>query len=138
MGSLEIRTQRIFNNLIKQRQKLDSDSVLEQSTTVSSVQSPASSVQRPKSSIQSLASRLQRLESRAQHLRPESRNSCMPCPPTNSMLTKSSVLVGRFLHLQCISALILCNKIFRMFQKHSTFMIMQLLFQILVSLFYFS
>ena len=34
---LEIRTQRIFNNLIEQNQKLGSDSVLQQSVTVSRV-----------------------------------------------------------------------------------------------------
>ena len=39
--SLEISTQRGFNNLIKQNQKQDSDSVKKQSTTVSIVQSPA-------------------------------------------------------------------------------------------------
>ena len=37
---LEIRTQRIFNNWIKQNQKLGSDSVLQQSMTVSRVQRP--------------------------------------------------------------------------------------------------
>ena len=42
--SLEIRTQRIFNSLIKQNQKLASDFVLKQSTIVSSAQSPASKV----------------------------------------------------------------------------------------------
>ena len=54
MRSLEIRTQRIFNNLIQQNQKLGSDSVLQQSSTMSSVQGPASRVQRT-----TLASRVQ-------------------------------------------------------------------------------
>ena len=59
MRSLEIRTQRIFNNLIKQNQKLASDFVLKMSTIVSSVQSPASRVQSPKSGVQSPVSRVQ-------------------------------------------------------------------------------
>ena len=42
MRSLEIPTQRIFNNLIKQNQKLAFDFVLKQSTIVSSAQSQAS------------------------------------------------------------------------------------------------
>ena len=42
--SLEIHIQIIFNDLIKQNQKLYSDSVLKQSTAASSVQSPASKV----------------------------------------------------------------------------------------------
>ena len=45
MMSLEIRTQRIFDNLIKQNQKLGSDFVLKQTMTVSSVQIPVSKVQ---------------------------------------------------------------------------------------------
>ena len=60
----KIRTQIIFNNLIKQNQKLSSDSVLKQKMTVYSVQSPVSKVKHPGSSFQ--------------HLRPESRNSGMP------------------------------------------------------------
>ena len=81
MSSLEIRTQRIFNNLIKQNQKLDYDSALKHSMTVSSVQSPASkvkhpvsrvqhlesSVQCPASSFQSPATRVQSPGSRVQH-----------------------------------------------------------------------
>ena len=54
MRSLEIRTQRIFNNLIQQNQKLGSDSVLQQSSTMSSAQGPASRAQRT-----TLASRVQ-------------------------------------------------------------------------------
>ena len=67
MWSLEIRTQRIFNNLIKQNQKLASDFVLKQSINAQimpSVQSVASNVQGPESSVQ--------------HLRPEFRRSGMP------------------------------------------------------------
>ena len=84
MRSLEIRTQRIFNNLIKQNQKLASDFVLKQSTIVSSAQRPASRVQSPVSRVQSTASRVQRPVSRVQH--PESRvqspapNSCVWSP----------------------------------------------------------
>ena len=75
----EIRTERIFNNLIKQNQKLATD-FLKQSKIVSSAksptssfkspessaQSPASRVQRPKSSVQGPASRVQRPESNVQ------------------------------------------------------------------------
>ena len=43
------KTERIFNNLIKQNQKLVSDFVLKQSTIVSSAQSPKCSIQRPAS-----------------------------------------------------------------------------------------
>ena len=84
MRSFEIRTQRIFNNLIKQNQKLVSDSVLKQTVTVSSVQSPlpkvqrlGSRVQRPKSSVQSPSCRVQRLKSSVQ--RPAS-NTCVQSP----------------------------------------------------------
>ena len=66
MRPLEIRTQRIFNNLIKQ--KLGFDSVLKQLTTVSSVLRPAPKVQSPESSIQSPASRVQRPVFKAQLL----------------------------------------------------------------------
>ena len=92
MRSLEIRTQRILNNLIKQNQKLASYFVLKQPTIVSSAQSPTSNVyylngiwtcsvqcpasrvqspeprvQRRESSVESPASRVQRLGSRVQH-----------------------------------------------------------------------
>ena len=74
MRSLEILTQRIFNNLIKENQKLESDSVLKQSTIVSSVQSPGSKVQRllcrvqcPESNVQSPVSNFQSPASRIQH-----------------------------------------------------------------------
>ena len=94
MRSLKNLTQRIFNNLINQNQKLVSDSVLKQSTKVPSVQSPASraqspessvqrlksSVQRIESSVQSPASRIQRPEFSVQHLRPESTNFGMRFP----------------------------------------------------------
>ena len=52
MRSLEIPTQRIFNNLIKQNQKLD-DSV---QCPDPSVQSVVSNVQRSKSTVQDPAS----------------------------------------------------------------------------------
>ena len=82
MRSLEIRTERIFNNLIKQNQKLAADFVLKQSKIVSSALSPASSVQSsvsivqlpefsvqvqsPASNVQIPASRFQRPESSVQ------------------------------------------------------------------------
>ena len=76
MRSLEIRTQRIFNNLIKQNQKLVAefcsktvkDSV---QCTEPNVQRPESRVQRPESSVQGPASRVQRpsLASRVQDFR---------------------------------------------------------------------
>ena len=66
MWSLEIRTQRIFNNLIKQNQKLASDFVLKQSKIMPSSQSPASNVQCRESRVQSPASRIQRPESSVQ------------------------------------------------------------------------
>ena len=69
--SLEICTQRIFNHLIKQNRKLGSDSVLQQSMTVSMVQSPKFNVQSPGFSIHSP-------ESSIQLFHPESRNSGMP------------------------------------------------------------
>ena len=55
MRPLEIPTQRIFNNSIK-NQKLGSDPVLNHSTIVSSDQRPESKVQRP-----TLASRAQEI-----------------------------------------------------------------------------
>ena len=106
MRSLVIRTERIFNNLIKQDQKLAANFVLKQSKIVSSAQSPTSSVKSPESitlspafsvqssvsivqlpefsvqgsesNVQSPTSRVQRPESSVQLLRPESRNSGMP------------------------------------------------------------
>ena len=60
MRSLKIRTRRIFDSLIKQNQKLGSESVLKQARTVSSessVQSPESRVQRP-----TLATRVQEFQ----------------------------------------------------------------------------
>ena len=84
MRSLKICTQRIFNNLIKQNEKLASDFVLKQSTIVSSVQSVAlkvqrreSSVQHPESNVQSPALRVQRPGSRVQS--PAS-NACVQSP----------------------------------------------------------
>ena len=59
MRSLEIPPPKIFNNLIKQNQKLDCDSLLKQPTTVSSVQSPSPKVQRLVSRVQCPASRVQ-------------------------------------------------------------------------------
>ena len=44
LWSLEICIENFFNNLIKQNHKLDSDSVLQQSTTVSKVKSPESCI----------------------------------------------------------------------------------------------
>ena len=56
--SLEICIKRILNPLIKQNQKLGSDSVLQQCPG-SEAQSPASRVQRPESSIESPAYKVQ-------------------------------------------------------------------------------
>ena len=71
MRSLEIRTKRILNNLIKQNQKLSSDFVLKDSTIVSSAQRLKCSIQRPASNVQRWESRVQRPASRVQS--PESR-----------------------------------------------------------------
>ena len=68
MTSLEIRTDRFFNNLIEQNQKLAADFVLKQSKIVSSAHSPTSTVKSPESSVQSPASRVQRPESSVQSL----------------------------------------------------------------------
>ena len=92
MRSLEICTQKIFNNLIKQNQKVGSDSVLKQSTTESSVQRPASSVQRPvsrespASKVQSPASKIQRPESSVQSPAPR-----VQCPESSVQRPESSV-----------------------------------------------
>ena len=61
---LEIRTQRIFNNSTKLKQKLGSNSVLNQPIAVSSVLSSASKVhvQRPESRVQSPRFRVQHSE----------------------------------------------------------------------------
>ena len=69
MRSLEIRTERIFNNLIKQNQKLAADFVRKQSKIVLSAQSPTSSVKSPEFSVHSPTSRVQRPGFRVQ--RPE-------------------------------------------------------------------
>ena len=68
MRSLEIRTERIFNNLIKQNQKLAADFVRKQSKIVLSAQSPTSSVKSPEFSVHSPTSRVQRPGFRVQHL----------------------------------------------------------------------
>ena len=52
MRSLKIPAPRNFNNLIRQNQKLGSDSDLNQSATVSRVQSPGPSAQSPASLVQ--------------------------------------------------------------------------------------
>ena len=66
MRSLEIRTERIFNNLIKQNQKLAADFV----RPVSRVQSPSPWAWQPTSRVQRLEFRVQRPASRVPH--PES------------------------------------------------------------------
>ena len=92
MRSLEVCTQKIFNNLIKQNQKVGSDSVLKQSTAESSVQCPASSVQRPvsrespASKVQSPASKIQRPESSVQSPAPR-----VQCPESSVQRPESSV-----------------------------------------------
>ena len=95
MRSLEIRTQRIFNNLIKQNQKLDSDSVLKESTTVPSVQCPEPSVQSVASNVQSPASRVQRPASRVQcpQSSVQSSESRVQCPVSNIQSPASKTCV---------------------------------------------
>ena len=66
MRSLEIRTNRIFNNLIEQNQKLAADFVLKRSKIVCSAQSPTPSIKSPQSSTQNPASSVQSLASRVQ------------------------------------------------------------------------
>ena len=63
MRSLKIRTERIFNNLIKQNQKMAADFVLKQSKIVCSAQSPTSRVKSPESSALSPACSVQSLVS---------------------------------------------------------------------------
>ena len=74
MRSLRIFIQRIFSNIIKQNQNVDSGFVLKQSTTVSSVQNPASKVQHPPSKVQRSKSRVQRPASGVED--PASRVKC--------------------------------------------------------------
>ena len=70
MRALEILTQKIiFNNSTKQNEKLGSNYVLNQLTTVSSVQSPVSKVLRPASRFKRPDSSVQCPESGVQ--RPE-------------------------------------------------------------------
>ena len=97
---LEIRTQIIFNNLIKQNQKLASDFVLKQSTIVSSAKSAASKVKHPTSNAQRRESRVQCSESRVQRpessvQRPESSiqipESSVQCPASSVQRPESSV-----------------------------------------------
>ena len=91
--SLEICIERIFNNLIKQNQKL----VLilfynsQKQCPRSRVQSPASSVQRLESRVQSPASRVHRLDSRVQH--PQ---SSFQSPVSNSCVQGPGIPVWRF------------------------------------------
>ena len=59
MRFLEIHTERICNNLIKQNQKLAADFVLKQSKIVPNVQSPTSSVKSPEPRASSPASSVQ-------------------------------------------------------------------------------
>ena len=102
---LEVRIQSIFNNLIKQNQKLGSNSILQQSTTVSrvqspefSVQSPASRVQRPESSVQSPASRVRRPESGVQSpaFRVQRPGSSIHSPASSSCVQSPGVPVCLF------------------------------------------
>ena len=65
--SLEICIERTFNNVNKKIPKLSSDSVIQQSITVSSAQSPVSRAQRPAFSVQSRKSSVQNPASRVQH-----------------------------------------------------------------------
>ena len=100
MRSLEIRTDRIFNNLIKQNQKLLADFVLKQSKIVPLAQSSTSSDKSQESSAQSSASRVQSLVSRVQSpessvQRPASRvqhpESSVQSPASRAQRPESSV-----------------------------------------------
>ena len=72
--SLGIRTQRIFNNLIKQNQKLASDFVLKPLTIGSSAQSPEPNVQIVGSNVQRLTSSV---ESPGSSVQSPAFNSCV-------------------------------------------------------------
>ena len=63
MRPIEIRTKRIFKNLIKQNQKLYKNNAIAVETVQSSVQCPEPSVQSVVSSVQSPAFRVRRPES---------------------------------------------------------------------------
>ena len=110
MRSLEICTQRIFNNLIKWNQRLDSSSILKWSSETvpsvlkqwktvfwNSVQCPEPSVQKVASRVQSSVTRVQRPELSVQHLRLKYRNSCMLFfrgLPEKSHLSRFPVLIN--------------------------------------------
>ena len=125
MRSLEIRTDRIFNNLIEQNQKLAADFVLKQSKIVSSAQSPTSSVKSPAhgveypvsrvqypesdvegsvSSIQSPASRVQHPESSVQS--PKS-NSCIQSPGIPVCLL---IFSPKVVKIACFKCKLICDK----------------------------
>ena len=93
MRYLEIRTDRIFNNLLEQNQKLAADFVLRQSKIVSHAQSRMSSVKSPETSAQSPASRVQRPEFSVQS--PASRvqrpDSIVKSPETSAQSPASRV-----------------------------------------------
>ena len=93
MRTLEIFTQRIFNNLIKQNQNLASDFVLKQSTTVSSAQSPASKTQHTTSNVQRPPSNIQRRDSTVQDpaSRVQRRESSVESPASSVQRPKSRV-----------------------------------------------
>ena len=107
MRTLENRTQRIFNNLIKQNQRLGSDSVLKQSTTGSSVrakrpkcivQHPGFRVLRPGSSIHCQAFGAQYPEPSVQG--PASQVQCPECrsqsPASNTCVQNPGIPVCLF------------------------------------------
>ena len=93
MRTLEICTQRIFNNLIKQNQNLASDFVLKQSTTVSSAQSPASKTQHTTSNVQRPPSNIQRRDSTVQDpaSRVQRRESSVESPASSVQSPEFSV-----------------------------------------------
>ena len=90
MRSLKIPIKRYVNNLINQNQKLSSDFVMNQSTTVSNVQSTASGVQSPAEKLQRPESRVQHPESSVQYLRPAASNSSVPKNPSNILRLKKT------------------------------------------------
>ena len=100
MRFLEIRTQRIFSNIIKQNQKLGSDSLLKQTMTLSSLQSPVTKVQRPGSRVHGAEFRSQDPESSVQS--PAS-NTCVQSPgiPVCQFCNTSVILFSETLHAPC-------------------------------------
>ena len=90
-----IRTERIFNNLIKQNQKLAADFVRKQSKILLSAQSPTSSVKSPESSALSPASIVQSLVSIVQlpEFNVQGSESSVQCSTSRVQRPESSVQI---------------------------------------------